>query len=878
MNALVIDASGLIYRSFFALPPLTSPQGRPTGALYGFIRSVLKVYEKVKPAYVVSVFDARGNKESRLKLFSEYKATRKPTPPELIEQIEEAKKFCTLWGIPMLALEGVEADDTIASIVQTEVSRVSGIVYICSADKDLAQLVTDRIHIINPAKDEKIIDPAGVKEEWGLEPKQMVDYLSLIGDTSDNIPGIEGVGPKTAIELLHTWNTLENLLEHASEIPGKKGEKIRLGKESALLSKKLILLDKNLPVPNELSFYQKKEINTENALAFFQEKGFRTLESLITPKEPSPQACSLTIVEDKKSFDDFLKWLVTQKVVALDCETTSVNEYTADLVGIGIASSPDHVYYISCKEPLSPQLVVPQLNALFQEHKISLVGHNIKYDLHVLSRYGLDLPHILFDTLIASWLINSHEKIHNLDELAKRHFNKEKIPIESLIGKGKSARTMAEVPVKEVATYCAEDVEYTLRLKALFEEELEKQHLTFLFETVEMPLIPVLWRMEHIGVYVNKDHLSSLSKTIGDALEVAQNEIYKAAGHEFNINSPKQLGTVLFEELQLPKIRKLSTSAEVLEELAVTFPIAQKILEYRQLEKLRSTYLETLPQEISPTSGRVHCRFVQSGTATGRLSCQDPNLQNIPIKSELGKEIRAAFEPQKKGWVFISADYSQVELRILAHLSQDPVLIKAFNEDLDVHAMTASELFSVPLDKVTEDMRRKAKAVNFGVIYGQQAFGLARELHISTKEAQTFIDHYFSKYTRVLDTVAAAKEKAHKTGMAETITGRRRLLPDINSSDFFIRSAQERLAVNTPFQGTAADMIKMAMISLDTWLREQNLQTMMILQIHDELLFEAPQEELPVVIPAIRYAMESVMSLSVPLRVEINIGKNWKEC
>ncbi len=881
MNALVIDASGLIYRSFFALPPLTSPQGRPTGALYGFIRSVLKVYEKIHPEFLVSVFDARGNKESRLKLYAEYKATRRPTPPELIEQIEEAKKFCTLWGIPMLALDGVEADDTIASIVQTEVSRVTGVVYICSADKDLAQLVTDRIHMINPAKDDKILDKAGVKEVWGIEPGQMIDYLSLIGDTSDNIPGIEGVGPKTALELLGTWKTLENILDNADAIPGKKGEKIRAGRESALLSKKLIALDSTLPIPTELSFYKKREMDTEKALEFFHEKGFRTLESLVAPQggAEAPKPCTVTIVEDKKSFDEFLNWLKGVKVVALDCETTDIDEYKADLVGIGIAASFDHVYYISCKDLLFPKDVVAALNTIFQEYKISLLGHNIKYDLHVLSRYGLELPHILFDTLIASWLLNAHEKIHNLDELAKRHFNKNKIPIESLIGKGKTARTMAEVPVKDVATYCAEDVEYTLRLKDLFSEELEKQHLTFLFETVEMPLIPVLWRMESIGVYINKGELAALHKTIGDALHKVEKEIYALAGHEFNINSPKQLSQVLFIELNLPKMRRgLSTSADVLEDLAITFPIAQKILDYRQLEKLRSTYLETLPKQISETSGRVHCRFVQSGTATGRLSCQDPNLQNIPIRSELGKKIRAAFEPQKKGWVYISADYSQVELRILAHLSQDPVLLKAFNEDLDVHAMTAAELFSVPLDKVTEEMRRKAKAVNFGVIYGQQAFGLARELHIPTKEAQLFIDHYFSKYIRVLDTIAAAKDKAHKTGMAETITGRRRLLPDINSSDFFIRSAQERLAVNTPFQGTAADMIKMAMISLDSWLREQKLHTMMILQIHDELLFEAPEEEIPVVIPAVRYAMESVMSLSVPLRVEINIGKNWEEC
>lgn len=880
---LIIDASGLLYRCFFALPPLTSPSGQPTGALFGFIRSILKVYQKIAPALVVSVFDGPENKKSRLAIYPEYKATRKPTPSELILQIAEAKTFCSLWGIPDLCLSGVEADDTIAAVARWAQHNTSGPIYICTADKDLAQLVNSRIKLINPAKDDKIIDEKTVKTDLGLEPSQLRDYYALIGDASDNVPGIEGIGPKTAQELLTKWKSLDNLLDHSHEIPGKKGERLVSGRETALLSRTLVTLDDSVVVPQDQSFYVHKNSDVQALHAMFQEKGFKTLEALISSPTPSPELppCTHEIIQTKSQFEQFLVWLKQQQCVAIDCETTSIDEYSATLVGIGIAADPQHVYYIDCNNGLSTTQIVESLNTVLQEHRISLIGHNLKFDLHVLHRYGLALPLLAFDTLIASWLLSAHERIHNLDDLARRHFSKEKIPIESLIGKGKTARTMAEVPVEEVARYCAEDVEYTLRLKALFEPQLSQNPAKALFFDLEMPLISVLFTMENWGVYVNTDHLKALKTTIDASLQAIEQDIYSMAGKSFNINSPKQLSDVLFHDLNLPKQRKgklhLSTNADVMEELSLFHPIAQKVIEYRQFEKLRSTYLETLPQQIR-SDGRVHCRFIQSGTATGRLSCQDPNLQNIPVRTELGKEIRAAFGPQLPGWVYVSADYSQIELRILAHLSQDPVLVKSFQENIDIHAMTASELFSVPLDMVTEDMRRRAKAVNFGVIYGQQAFGLARELRIPNKEAQAFIDFYFSRYQNVRATLEQAKEKAHRTGMAETLTGRRRMLPEINSQDFIIRSAQERLAVNTPFQGTAADMIKRAMLSIDRWLSDQRLQTKMVLQIHDELLFEAPESELDILLPTVRTMMESVMELIVPLRVEINVGKNWKEC
>lgn len=881
---LLIDASGLIYRSFFALPPLTSPTGRPTGALFGFIRSFLKVNSKLSPTHVVAVFDGPENKKSRLAIYSDYKATRKPTPNELIEQIEEAKKFCELFGIPVLAERGVEADDTIATITDWALRETSSTIFVCSADKDLAQLVAQRVRIINPAKDDKILDEAGVTEEWGLHPEQMCDYFALVGDASDNVPGIEGIGPKTAVALLKEWHTLDSLLANADAIAGKKGERIQAGKASALLSKQLVVLDRAVTIPDSIQFYTRKNQNIESLYRFFQEKGFKTLETLLaSPRPPDvPAPCQHEIIRTKNDLDRLLSWLETEPTIAIDCETTSLDELSAELVGIGIASNPTHVFYIDCRTELSAVEVVGKLNATIEKFHIALIGHNIKYDLHILTRFGLRVPNLAFDTLLASWLLYAHERNHNLDDLTRRHFHKEKIPIESLIGKGKHTRSMAEAPVEAVATYCSEDVEFTLRLKELFEQELKETHIDTLFRTVEMPLIPVLLRMENYGVYVNVERLHAIQTTIDRSLEEVQTAIFSMAGKTFNINSPKQLSDILFVDLKLPKQGKgkqhFSTNIDVMEELSLFHPIAQKIIEYRQLDKLRSTYLETLPKQIRKDSGRVHCRFAQSGTATGRMSCQDPNLQNIPVKSELGKEIRSAFQPQQPGWVYVSADYSQIELRLLAHISKDPTLTKAFNENLDIHAITAAELFGVPLQEVTEDMRRRAKAVNFGIIYGQQAYGLARELRISTKEAQQFIDRYFARYDKVQGALAESKAKAHKTGMAETLTGRRRLIPDINSTDFFIRAANERLAVNTPFQGTSADIIKMAMISIDHFLLQEKMRTMMVLQIHDELLFEAPEEELPRLLPIIRDRMEHVMALDVPLRVDINVGKNWKEC
>ncbi len=877
---LLIDAAGILYRSFFALPPLTSPSGVPSGALFGFIRSILKVVHKVRPDFIVAIFDGPQNKKSRLELYSSYKAHRKPTPDELLVQIQEARKFCTLWGIPELTETGVEADDTIASVVTYAKKHQFGPIYICTADKDLAQLVDETVFVINPAKDDAISGPAQIEEQYKLPPNMLADYLSLIGDSSDNIPGIDGIGPKTAVELIKTYGSLENILQHATEIPGKKGEYLSKGTENARLSRKLVELNTSVVVPQEQFFYTLKNSDTAKVQEFFLQMGLKTLLQLLphpqTPSDTLSNYC--TILHTRKEYEDMLQSLKTNTTISISLQR---DESLSTFLGIGIALNKKSMYYISCENDLDPRFVIHALSERLEKNNISLCGHDLKSTLHILVEYGLKVPLLAFDTELASWLVSPHEKSHTLADLSARLLMKEKSSLETLLGKGKKAKLLSTLDSKTVAQYTSDDLCCILTLKEMLEKQLLENGMEHLFKTMEMPLIPILLEIEQTGVYVDVAHLKELQKRVETKLTAIAKEIYAMAGKEFNINSPKQLGDVLFVDLKLPKSRKgkqhLSTNVDVLEELAHLHPIAKKVLDYRMLDKLQSTYIEALPLLIKEDH-RVHCTFLQTGTSTGRIACQNPNLQNIPIKTDLGKEIRAAFKPQKEHFVFISSDYSQVELRILAHMSRDPSLVKAFEADIDIHTQTASKVFHVPLEEVTESMRRKAKAVNFGLIYGQQAFGLASELKISPKEAQEIINNYFAEYSSILKLLEEIKTKSRSTGYSETLTGRRRPLPDLNSHDFFTRAAAERFAINTPFQGTGADVIKKAMIDLDHTFKTQRIQTKMILQIHDELLFEAPESEVDIVIPLIRSHMENAMKLVVPLKVEISVGKNWKEC
>lgn len=863
---------------------MTNPQGQSTNALFGFIRSIFKLVKDFSPEHLVVVFDGPDNKKKRQAVYADYKTHRKEMPEDLWPQIERAMEFCKLAGIPYLCIDGVEADDTMGALAKWA-ERKKAKTYLCTTDKDLCQLVNEDTFVLNVYKDNLLIDRKGVKELHGVYPEQITDYLGMIGDSSDNIPGLEGFGPKTAAALLEQYGTLEKVLAHADEVPGqKKQETLKRDKEIALMSKALAELHLDVEIPNDETFYQFHMPDIEKVRAFYEEMRFLSLlKELGTSAAPEVQAVleekdlSYHLVDDLTELEELVEKLKQEKEVCLDTETTDIRPMRAELVGIGFCTHPKKAWYVPLNGKVGKEKVLKTLAPLFKS-RVGFYGHNFKYDLHVLLNEGIELGTVVFDTMLASYMISPQNQRHGLDQLALEKFRKTKIPIGDLIGKGKNEISMWDVPLEKAAAYCCEDVDYTCRLKALFEKELEKAGLNSVFYTIEIPLIPVLLKMERNGIYVDLKKLEKMSEVLTTEIKALEKEIHHLAGESFNLNSPKQMSKILFEKMGIKPPKKIqtgfSTSADVLETLQEGAPIVKKILEYRTLEKLRSTYVDSLPDQILPADHRIHCTFNQSVAATGRLSCTDPNLQNIPVRSEAGKKIREAFKPQHPHTSFLGADYSQIELRLLAHLSEDPILLKAFNEGEDIHAFTASLIFEVPLKNVTPDMRFKAKAVNFGILYGQQAFGLSQAIGIEYKEAAAFIDAYFHRYRKVKEFLEFCKESVRKTGRAVTITGRQRPIPEIDSKNGMLRAAAERLAINTPLQGANADIIKMAMISIDSALKEEK----MLLQIHDELLFEVADSQLSRVSKLVKHEMENVVTLKVPLIVDISIGKNWGEC
>lgn len=880
----ILDGANYLFRSYFAIRGMSNEKGVATNALFGFIRSLLKLRKDFSPTHLICVFDGPDNKASRKVLYAEYKSHRERMPEDLFPQLDLAKEYCIRAGIPHLEINGVEADDTIGTIAKWA-EKKGAHVYLCSSDKDLCQLVSDKVQVLQTYKDNLVLDKEKVEEVFGVRPDQMVDYLAMVGDTSDNIPGIQGFGPKTAAELLKQFGTLEALLRHPEEVASKsRREKILAEKENALLSQKLATINTHLTIPHEEEFYHLKPPNLERLRSFFEEMNFKSLLKELESEAPSPpvQLGKRFVLETKEEVRRCLQELTSAKEIVIDVETTSPHPMLAELVGVGIASSPSLSYYIPLNASLPQSFILDALFDFVQNTRASFIGHNIKYDMHVLKRYGIALPKIGFDTMIASYVLHAHINRHNLDLLSLEMLGIKKTPIEDLIGK-KGDVSMRDLPIPLVANYCLEDVECTLKLKELFAKELRERHLETLFETIEIPLIPVLARMEERGIFVDVDYLHTLSKEFGEKISHLQEEIFTLADAEFNLNSPKQLSEILFEKLTLRKVGKktasgYSTSAEVLETLINDHPIVEKILTYRTLEKLRSTYIDALPLEVNPRTKRIHCSFNQSVTATGRLSSTNPNLQNIPIRSPEGKRIREAFIPEKAGFSFLSADYSQIELRLLAHLSGDEHLIRAFHHGADIHLSTASHIFGVPLAEVTKEMRSKAKAVNFGIIYGQQAFGLSKQLGIDVKEAGRFIDTYFKKYPQVKEYLDHSIHEAEKSGKTKTLFGRERLLPEIHSTNAILKAQSKRLAVNAPIQGTQADIIKKAMIEIDQALLKGAFKSAMILQIHDELIFEVPQAEMEEVKKIVVSKMEGVITLKVPLKVDISVGKNWGEC
>ena len=888
----VIDASSYLYSAYFAIRNMTNDKGESTNALFGFIRSIAKLRKDFNPKHLIAVFDGPNNAKKRVELYPQYKAHRLATPPDLRYQIERAQRFCELAGIAMLSIPEVEADDTMASIA-LHAEKLGAHVYLCSGDKDLCQLVNGNISMLQTAKDNRIVDPEQVELTYGVPPHLIVDYLAMVGDTSDNVPGLPGFGPKTTAKLLQQHGSLDNILRNPSLISEQKKREIFIQHaDLARISRQLVILDTQVKIPFDTEFYALKPPQLTPLKDFYQQMNFKLLlkelEPLNAPVSTQTEVIDYMLIDDEIAFTNLLRQLGQENCICVDTETTNIQPLKAELVGIGFGIHPQKAWYIPTNGTLGLKRILEGIKPLLENPNIGFYGHNIKYDLHVLANYDIEIANICFDTLLASYLLNSHSRQHSLDALSLEYFGKVKIATTDLLGKGKNALTMDQVEISKVCYYCCEDVDYTMRLKTLLETQLTDRHLTTLFYELELPLIKVLASMERYGLFLNVESLESLGNEIHKQIASLRHEIFTLAEEEFNLNSPKQLITI-FEKLNIKTGKKTPTGqmcidSDVLEAIQEKYPIARRLLEYRALEKLRSTYIETLPQDIIPKTGRIHCTFNQTIAATGRLSCQDPNLQNIPVRSELGRQIREAFCPQHVGWSYLAADYSQIELRLLAHFSEDPNLLHAFSNHEDVHAHTASIIFNLPLKDVTKELRYHAKAVNFGIIYGQQAFGLSQELGIDVKKAADFIEMYFLRYPRVKEFIESCKEQARITGKATTLTGRERLIPEILSKNIHLRSAAERLAVNTPLQGTAADLIKMAMLRLSSLLPfplthlAPPKSSGMLLQIHDELIFELPDEEIEHIAKTVRSVMEGVVQLKIPLIVDVAVGKNWKEC
>lgn len=877
----IVDAVNYLFRSYYAIGPMVNDKGQSTSALFGFIRSLEKLKKDFSPDYLAVVFDGPDSKRSRTAAYSEYKMHRKKAPDDLYAQFDLAIEYCNLAGIPTLSVEGVEADDTMASIaIWAEKEKIE--VYLCTSDKDLFQLVKKGTYIVLAHKDNMIVDKKKVEELFGVTPEQMVDFLAITGDTSDNIPGLPGFGPKSASALLKEFKTLENILKNPEKVAGEKKQKtIKEEQDKAILSKELVLLNSSVAFPRKRSFFKQKKEDHEALLEFYKRMNFTKFQKELKGRKEkirSEKGLSYNLINSKKEMDLLLKKLLKKKKVAIDTETTSKHPIKASLVGVGFSFEEKEAYYLPFNGNIEEKDLLSFLKEL-EKSSVEFIGHNIKYDINVLKNYGIDLKNISFDTILASYLLGPQHKRHNLDLLTLEYFDKVKTSYKELTTKNKKTVALKDVEIEKVSAYCCEDVDYTFRLEKLFSKKLAENKLDKLFFKVELPLIPILAKMERSGIYIDKKCFDKLLENFSSKLKTLEKAIYKKAGEKFNINSPKQLSHILFKKLAMPlpkrKKTEYSTGAEVLENLAKKYEIASLLLEHRTLQKLLTTYVVALPKQVMENSERIHPTFNQSVTATGRLSCQDPNLQNIPTKS---KEIRACFKPQKKGWSYISFDYSQIELRLLAHFSQDPQLLSAFKKKQDIHAHTASLIFDVKIKDVTKKMRKIAKGVNFGILYGQGPFALSKILDIPFKRAREIIEIYFKRYKKIEGYLNKCTEKTSKDKYAETLFKRRRPILEIDNKNPTIRESARRLAINTPLQGTAADIIKIAMIEIDKEIEKRALLGFMVLQIHDELIFEVPDNEIDKFKKLVKEKMEGATRLTVDLTVDIRVGKNWGEC
>ncbi|MDE2088960.1 MAG: DNA polymerase I [Gammaproteobacteria bacterium] len=886
---ILVDGSSYLYRAFHALPPLTNSRGEPTGAVYGVINMLRRLLADHDPEYLAVVFDARGE-TFRDALYEHYKAHRPPMPDDLAAQVEPLLAVVRALGLPLLQIEGVEADDVIGTLAARAVAGGMPVL-ISTGDKDMAQLVGDRVTLVNTMSN-TVLDRPGVIAKFGVPPERIIDYLALVGDSSDNIPGVPMVGPKTAAKWLAQYGSLDDLVAHAGEVPGKVGENLRASLEQLPLARKLATLRCDLPLEQDVQDLRRRPVDVETLRAWFERLEFRNwLAQLAAPPPegtPADEPVYHTVLTPQ-DLDGWLERLVRAELIAFDTETTSLDYMQARIVGVSFAVQPGEAAYVplahdypGAPQQLNRDTVLARLRPLLENPRLPKVGHNLKYDMSVLANHGVRLDGIRFDTMLESYVLDSTATRHDMDTLALKHLGHKAIHYEDVAGKGARQIGFNQVDVEQAARYAAEDADVTLRLHVLQWPRLAAEPgLKRLFEEIEMPLVPVLSRMERNGVLVDAARLKRHGAELGERLVALERGAHVAAGQPFNLSSPKQIQEILFDKLKLPVLKKTptgqpSTAEEVLAELALDFPLPRLILEYRALSKLKSTYTDRLPAQVNPATGRVHTSYHQAVAATGRLSSSDPNLQNIPVRTDEGRRIRQAFIAAP-GHKLLAADYSQIELRIMAHLSGDAGLLHAFAGGQDIHRATAGEVFGVPPEQVTVDQRRSAKAINFGLIYGMSAFGLARQLGIERGAAQHYVDLYFARYPGVKAFMEHIREQARRNGYVETLFGRRLYLPDINAAGSQRRQAAERAAINAPMQGTAADIIKHAMIAIDRWLGESGVAARMILQVHDELVLEVPEQALDPVRQAVLERMTQAARLSVPLVVDIGVGDNWDE-
>jgi len=895
---VLFDGNALIHRAFHALPPLSvSKTGETVGAVYGFALMLLKVINELKPTHYAIAFDMKAP-TFRHKLFPEYKAQRPPAPQELINQLGRVRELVSAFCIPIFELEGYEADDLLGALSQ-QASKQNVDTVVVTGDADTMQLVSPKVKVLYPKpgksfSDTMLYDEAAVMQKYSLKPEQIADFKALKGDPSDNIRGVPGVGEKSAVKLLQQFGSVEKIYEHIDEVtPAKLQDILRENEAIARQSKELTTIVTQIPVTMNLDDCQVSQYDRNKVTELFRELEFGSL----LPKLPQAEAGETAEVEAKPpqgdyhivntapALDELIKRLSTAKSFAVDLETTGLDPMSVQLVGISFSPAEGEAYYIPVGHvgldeiaQLPLEEVIAKLKPTLEDQKLAKLTHNGKYDTTVLAEYGIEVKNLTFDSMLAAYLLG--EKSLGLKTLAFSKLAIEMTPISELIGSGAKQIPMSQVEIARAADYACADADMTGRLKALLEPELHQRGLWQLFTEVELPLMPVLVHMERNGVALDTELLRQMSHRLGEQLLKLEADIYNSVGHQFNINSPQQLSTVLFDELKLPTARKTKTSystgAAVLEELRSAHPVIEFILDYRQLSKIKSTYIDALPSLINPKTKRVHTSFNQTRTATGRLSSSEPNLQNIPVRGEMGKEVRQAFIAPK-GSYLLATDYSQIDLRALAHLSQDKSLLDAFRHDEDIHSATAAQVFGVKPQAVTPDMRRVAKTVNFGVIYGMSEYGLEQATGLSREEAAQFITAYFEKYPGVKKYLESTKEKAREKGYVQTILGRRRSIPEINSQNRQVREAAERMAINMPVQGTSADIIKVAMINLDRELEKSQLKSKMLLQVHDELIFEVPQKELEEMRRLAPEIMSTALELSIPLKVDIKTGKNWGE-